>query len=277
MVNTKPINSSSGTCYKLYGNATGRGGPTVVLIHGLGLDQGMWYQQLDALVPHYTVLTYDLTGMGQSTPSTVQPDLSLFARQLIDLLDELEIDKVAVAGFSLGGMIARKFAMDFPQRLWALCVLNSAHQRSSDAHDAIQQRVYQAQNDGPAATVDAALARWFTRPFHDNNPDVMNWIRDTILANDKTIYPQNYQVLVDGVTELVSPDPPITCPTLIMTADEDYGNSPEMSQAIASEISGSVLVVLPGLRHMAMVEAPLVFNEHLLAFINQVSGKLSSD
>lgn len=272
MIITNQSRSTNGTCYQLHGLGKGKDKPVVVLIHGLGLDQGMWYRQLDAFEQYYTVLTYDLTGMGQSAPPAETPNLTLFARQLVDLLDELGIDKVAVAGFSLGGMIARRVAMDFPERLWALCVLNSAHHRSSDAHDAIQQRVYQSQKDGPAATVDAALTRWFTKPFHDSNPEIMSWVRATILANDKTIYPQNYQVLVDGVIELVSPDPPITCPTLVMTGEEDYGNSPEMSQAIASEILDSVLVVLPGLRHMAMVEAPGLFNKHLLAFVNQISA-----
>jgi pimeloyl-ACP methyl ester carboxylesterase len=201
----------------------------------------------------------------------------MFAQQLIDLLDSLGIDKVAAAGFSLGGMIVRRVAMDYPDRLWALGILNSAHSRSTEAHDAIQKRVHQSQQDGPEATVEAALSRWFTKPFHDEKPDVMSWVRTTILANDKTIYPQNYQVLVDGVTELISPKPPIGCPTLVMTAEEDYGNSPDMSKAIGAEIPGSKIVVLPGLRHMAMVEAPELYNEEMLNFFNQVISVRTND
>ncbi|MEE9333041.1 MAG: alpha/beta hydrolase [Granulosicoccaceae bacterium] len=258
--------AANGTRYKVHGS----GRPVVVLIHGLGLDQGMWRWQIDALGQCYTVLTYDLIGMGQSSPPIETPSLTMFARQLAELLDELNIKHAAVAGFSLGGMIARRFAMDFPSKLWAVAILNSAHKRDAAAHDAIQNRVYQSQKDGPEATVNAALSRWFTSPFHDANPMIMQWVRTTILANNKEYYPSNYQVLVSGVNELIAPEPPINCPALVMTAEEDYGNSPEMSQAITAEISGSTLVVLPRLRHMAMVEAPELFNKHLLAFLYRV-------
>jgi len=193
----------------------------------------------------------------------------MFSQQLEELLNELDIDSAAVAGFSLGGMIVRRAAMDFPERLWALAILNSAHKRDAKAHDAIQSRVHQAEKDGPAATVQAALSRWFTESFHQANTDTMDWVRDTILKNDKTIYPQNYQVLVSGVDELIAPQPPIVCPTLVMSAEEDYGNSPEMARAIAAEIAGSETVILPGLRHMAMVEEPELFNKHLLSFFDR--------
>ena len=259
--------SSGGTYYSLFGSTNN----VIVLIHGLGLNQEMWEWQIDALCKDYSVLTYDLTGSGQSAAPEGTPSLSMFSVQLADLLEELGIERAIVAGFSLGGMIARRFAMDFPDRVKALAILNSAHKRDAAAHDAIQARVYQAEKEGPAATVDAALGRWFTSDYRDAHPEVMDFIKDTILANDKAIYPKNYQVLVDGVEELIAPNPPISCPALVMTAEEDYGNSPEMSAAISSEISGSELVILPGLRHMAMVEAPEMFNMQLLNFLNRVN------
>jgi pimeloyl-ACP methyl ester carboxylesterase len=57
-----------------------------------------------------------------------------------------------------------------------------------------------------------------------------------------------------------------------MTGDEDYGNSPAMSRAIAAEIPGSELLILPGLRHMALAEAPARFNATLLGFLGRASG-----
>lgn len=263
--------SASGTCFKLRNN----GKPVVVLIHGLGLTQDMWRWQLDALSENYSVLTYDLTGMGQSAPPDAIPSLTMFARQLSELLKELKIERAIIAGFSLGGMIARRFAMDYPKKVIALAILNSAYKRDADAHDAIQSRVYQAQKDGPHSTVQAALSRWFTKSFSQQNPKIMNWVRATILANEKEIYPQNYQVLVDGVDELAAPQPPIFHPTLVMTAEEDYGNSVEMAHQIAAEIANSKTVILPKLRHMAMVEAPELFNMHLLNFLGGLNVELS--
>lgn len=249
-------------------------GPVVVLIHGLGLNRHMWQWQVSELKKNYTVLTYDLIGSGNSAPPEGVPSLAMFSRQLLQLLDELSIEQAAVFGFSLGGMISRRFAMDYPGRLWALGILNSAHTRDKTAHDAIQQRVYQTEREGPKATVDAALVRWFSDGFREpgtkESHDILEFVRRMLLANDPAVYSTIYQVLVDGVSELVRPEPPISCPTLVMTADEDYGNSVGMMHAIAAEVAGADVVILPGLRHMAMMEEPAMFNQALLEFLTRV-------
>lgn len=260
---------SGGTAWHM----TGTAGPAVVLIHGLGLNRGMWQWQEGTLGKHYRVIAYDLYGHGESPPPPAPPTLSMFADQLRMLLDRLEIERAAIAGFSLGGMIARRFAMDHGDRLWALAILNSPHRRDPEARQAIQARVHQARRDGPEATVDAALARWFTGDFRRRRPEIMDLVRHWVLANDKTIYPEIYQVLVDGVDELVAPHPPIAGPTLVMTGEADYGNSPAMTMAIAAEIADARTVILPGLRHMAMVEAPDLFNAQLLAFLRSVDPR----
>jgi pimeloyl-ACP methyl ester carboxylesterase len=101
----------------------------------------------------------------------------------------------------------------------------------------------------------------------------MNMVRSWILANRKDVYWPIYQVLADGVTELIAPSPPIAVKTLVMTGEEDYGNSPDMSRAIAAEFPGSELVILPGLRHMALAEAPEPFNAKLLGFLGRAGGR----
>lgn len=249
--------------------STGGNGRALVLVHGLGLNRHAWQWQLPALRTRYNVITYDLHGHGNSSAPPETPSLSLFAAQLQELLDHLGIAKAAVAGFSLGGMIARRFAMDNPDRLWALAVLHSAHTRDPAAQAAVEARVNQAREQGPSATVEAALSRWFTEGFRAANPATMDLVRRWIIANRREIYAPIYKVLADGVTELVSPTPPIAVPALVMTADEDFGNSPDMSRAIAAEIPGARLVILPGLRHMAMAEAPDLFNAPLRSFLEQ--------
>ena len=257
-----------GTAYESFGS-----GPRVIaLVHGLGLNRHSWQRQVAALSRTHRVITFDLHGHGDSSVPPITPSLTVFSEQLVELLDHLGIARASVFGFSLGGMIARRFAMDHADRLEALGILHSAHARDQAAHDAIQARVVQAAKDGPAATVEAALSRWFTDSFRLSHPQMMDEVRRWILANRKDVYAPIYQVLVDGVTELVAPNPPIAAPTLVMTGEEDYGNSPAMSRAIAAEIAGSELVILPGLRHMALAEAPELFNAKLLNFLSRVQG-----
>ncbi|MFO1090969.1 MAG: alpha/beta fold hydrolase [Hyphomicrobiales bacterium] len=252
-----------GTVYSI----TGDGPATVVLIHGLGMNRAMWQWQLEPLAARYRVVTYDLFGHGESAVPPATPSLSVFARQLKSLIDHVGADRVAVAGFSLGGMIARRFAMDYPERLWGVAILNSAHARTDEARAAVQSRVHQAREHGPGATVNAALERWFGDDYRKANPAVMELVSRWVLANPKEVYAPIYQVLVDGVDELVSPKTPIAMPALVMTGSEDHGNSPEMSRAIAAEIPGARLVIADGLRHMGLAEKPEIFNRELLSFL----------
>lgn len=247
-------------------------GPTIVLVHGLGLGRAMWRWQLPDLEPHFRVLAYDLFGHGESAPPPGPPDLAMFASQLLRLVEHCRIETLGVVGFSLGGMIARRFAIDYPDRVGALAILHSAHDRSPVEREAVRARVRQAREEGPAATADAALERWFTPEFRTARPHVVSQVRRWILANDPAIYPDIYEVLAEGDSEIRSDIGRITCPTLVMTGDDDRGNSPEMARAMAAGIPNARVVVLPGLRHMALAESPQAFNPPLVTFLREAVG-----
>ena len=175
--------------------------------------------------------------------------------------------KATIVGFSLGGMIARRFAMDHRRRLSALAILGSPHRRSLAAQEAIEKRIDATRQHGTASTVEAAIERWFTETFRAAHPDVTDRVRQWVLANEGDFYADIYRLLADGVEELIAPSDPIACPALVMTGDEDFGNSPEMAYSIAAEIPGAETAILPGLRHMAMMEAPDLVNERILSFL----------
>lgn len=255
-----------GTAYALAGPEQA---PVVVLVHGLGLNQAVWRWMVPALSDRFRVLTYDLIGHGGSAPPTGQPALGDLSRQLASLLDHCGVECAAVVGFSLGGMVARRFAIDAPSRATALVILHSPHRRTPEAQAAVRLRVSQAGEAGPSATVDAALIRWFSDGFRKANPEVMDLVRSWVVANDPAVYPRLYRILAEGVDEIVAPTPPIRCPTLVMTGDEDFGNGPEMSAAIAAEIDGAECLILKGLRHMALAEAPAAVNGPVRAFLER--------
>ena len=172
-----------GTAYESFGS-----GPRVIaLVHGLGLNRHSWQWQVPALSGTHRIITFDLHGHGDSSVPPTTPSLTVFSDQLAELLGHLGIARASVFGFSLGGMIARRFAMDHADRLETLGILHSAHARDKAAHDAIQARVVQAAREGPAATVEAALSRWFTDGFRLSHPQMMDEVRRWILANRKDV------------------------------------------------------------------------------------------
>ena len=250
-------------------------GPPIVLIHGFGLNRAMWQWTLPALTPHFSVLTYDLLGHGESAPPAGTPDLAMFSRQLLGLMDRCDIERVAVVGFSLGGMIARRIALDHADRLSALAILNSPHDRSPAAREAVRARVRQTEVHGPSANVEPAprtlvlagiprrgAGAHRARPRLDRGQRLPPSIR------------QIYRVLAEGDAELVEGLERIACPTLVMTGNDDPGNTPAMARAMAGLIPGARLVILPGLRHMALAEAPGAVNTPICTFLRDATTRL---
>jgi pimeloyl-ACP methyl ester carboxylesterase len=263
--------SCSGTVYELSGPEEA---PTVVLVHGLGLNRHIWQWHEPTLAADYRVLRYDLWGHGDSVPPVEKPSLSLFSSQLFGLLDELGIGLCTVVGFSLGGMINRRFAMDHPERVRGLAVLNSPHERSPAAQKTVEERAAKTAAGGPGATLDVTIERWFTPAFRATRPEVIAQVRQWVVANEPAVYTQCRQVLAKGVTELIRPEPPIRQPTLVMTAENDSGSTPAMTRAIAAEIPGARTVIIAHLQHMALVESPSQFVEPLLQFLSDLPATL---
>lgn len=265
-----PKLAPDGTTFELSGPP---GSPVVVLIHGLGLNRLAWQWHESAMSNRYRVLTYDLLGHGDSAAPTSRPSLSLFSMQLRHLLDHLGTKECAIVGFSLGGMINRRFALDHPDRVRALAILNSPHARSPRAQKEVESRAAQTAEGGPAATIGSTINRWFTTEFQAAEPDTVSLVRQWVLANDTLIYAQCRQVLAHGVTELIRPITPISTPTLVMTAERDSGSTPAMARAIAAEIPGAQTIIVPRLQHLGLIEQPSLYTEPVLKFLHGVQSK----
>lgn len=244
-------------------------GPAVVLVHGLGLNRDMWQWQLPALVQSYRVIRYDLIGHGDSRMPDGACSMDDVVAQLDEVLAETETERAAIVGFSLGGLIARAFALAHPRKTAALVIMNSAHARTREQREAIQARVDQARDAGPSATIEDALQRWFSDEFATANPGVLDQVRGWVVANDPVAYPAMYSLLAEGDRGLETEIAAIDCPTLVMTGEDDHGNSPAMASQVASLIDGAEAAVLPGLRHMALAEDPGVVNDLLLSFLQR--------
>ncbi len=261
--------TTGGTAYDLSGPDRA---PAVVLIHGLGLTRGITWQGITpVLAQRFRVLSYDLCGHGETALPCGPVSLTTLSEQLIALMNAVGIKRAALVGFSLGGMINRRCAIDHPQRVSALGILNAPHDRGDALQRKVEQQARDAAAGGPAATIDAALDRWFTPGFRSAGAETVARVRDTVLANDPENYAAHRQVLAEGVTDLIRPDPPIAHPALVMTCEGDSGSTPQMSHAITREIAGAETVIVPALKHLGLLERPALFTGPLMAFLNRVA------
>ncbi|HEY0285430.1 MAG TPA: alpha/beta fold hydrolase [Pseudomonas sp.] len=252
----------AGTHYRVAGH-----GQPVVLIHGVGLNKDMWGGQFVGLAPHYRVIAYDMLGHGQSPRPDPQTGLAGYADQLAELLDHLQIPKATVIGFSMGGLVARAFALHYPQRLSAMVVLNSVFNRSIEQRAGVAARTSQAAERGPDANADAALARWFSPEYQAANPAQIEAVRQTLANNDPQGYLTTYELFATQDMYRAEDLSTIRVPTLIATGELDQGSTPLMARQMAELIDGAQVAVLAEQRHMMAVESPRMVNQMLLEFL----------
>ncbi|MEF9897351.1 MAG: alpha/beta fold hydrolase [Pseudomonas sp.] len=262
MIQPAAERTPAGTSYL----ATGQGHP-VVLIHGVGLNKEMWGGQIVGLASDYRVIAYDMLGHGQSPRPQPGCGLPGYAEQLAELLDHLQFPQATIIGFSMGGLVARAFALHYPQRLSALVVLNSVFDRSVEQRAGVIARTAQAAEHGPDANAEAALARWFSREYQAANPAQIAALRQTLASNDPQGYLTTYELFATQDMYRAEDLGSIQAPCLIATGEWDLGSTPDMTRQLARRIPGAQSVVLAEQRHMMPVESPRLVNQMLRDFL----------
>ena len=189
--------------------------PPVILIHGMGLCRLMWADFIAPLqAAGHEVITYDLLGhgyeKGNEKPAQTHVNLTLFSQQLRALMDAKGCAQAHLVGFSIGGMINRRFALDYPGRVASLHIWNSPHDRGAAAQAAVEARALAVRDEGPMATMEAALQRWFVAA----PADLQQKIRDWRAACDAETYAGTAWTLANGVMELTAPTNPQACPPM---------------------------------------------------------------
>ncbi|AZF21106.1 MULTISPECIES: alpha/beta fold hydrolase [unclassified Pseudomonas] len=265
MIRLTAERTPAGTSYL----ATGQGQP-VVLIHGVGLNKEMWGGQIVGLATNYHVISYDMLGHGASPRPAPGTPLLGYADQLLELLDHLQLPQATVIGFSMGGLVARAFALHYPDRLKSLVVLNSVFNRSPEQRAGVIARTAQAAEHGPDANAEAALSRWFSREYQAANPAQIAALRQTLAGNDPQGYLTTYELFATQDMYRADDLKVLRVPTLVATGELDPGSTPEMARQLADRIPGATVAVLAEQRHMMPVESPRLVNSLLLGFLDTV-------
>ena len=247
-------------------------GPPVILVHGMGLNLQMWDWQMPRLRDRFRVIRYDLLGHGDSDKPVKRYDMADLVDQLGRVMDADGLDRAAIVGFSLGGLIVRAFALAHPDRVTALAILNSAHARNETERAGMMERLALATREGHLATVEPAIRRWFTEDFIVRHPEIIDQVRRWMADNDSEVYPLVYRVLAEGDGPLARSITAIRCPTLVLACEDDAGNSPDMARRMAALIPDACAAIVPGLKHMGLVEKPEAISDILVPFLTSAIG-----
>jgi (E)-2-((N-methylformamido)methylene)succinate hydrolase len=242
-------------------------GESMILIHGVGLDHTMWEKQVASLSEHYHVIVYDMIGHGGSEHPPGPYTLEAFVEQLEGLMNFLKIKASHIVGFSMGGMVAQAFAIKNETMVKTLTIMSSVANRTKEQREAILSRVEEVKSFGPISTVDAAIERWFSEEYMEEDKGTVKRIRGRLLTNLTASYLAAYTLFATADETLWPELRKITVPTLILTGEHDSGSNPEMAKAMHKEIAGSELLVVPRMKHMLPVEGAGIINQAICLFL----------
>ena len=256
--------------FDLYYEQSGSG-EAVVFLHGYTGSSQDWANQVPLVARDHMTIAVDHRGHGKSEAPTAEEKYSipLFSEDVHALLKELGVNRCCLAGHSMGGFMALQFALDHPEMVRALVLVDTS---SGDfervpGYEEMRAKLDEiARNEGMEAAFeyDAVNNQMKVEKFK-KHPEMRELGRQRYMNTsvDGYIYIARSFGKWKPVTDRLGE---IKAPTLIFWGDEDAPfNKP--SQVLKESISGAELITVPGVGHSPHEEAPDFFNKTLLGFL----------
>jgi len=237
----------------------------IIFIHGIGLNNEIWDGQIN-FFKNYNTIVYDLIGHGKTSLNKKKITMKDFSKQLLKLVDGLNINKFHLVGFSLGSLIARDFACLHSDRLSSLTIFGTVYKRTEDEKRQIINR-YEIMKLKKDITKKRALQRWFTESFIKKNPKIYKKIYSMLENTDHETWLKIYKLFVyheDNDMEIKQ----IKANTLVITGKDDIGSKPRMSEEISKLIPGSQYKTIENGKHLCNIECEKDFNITIKEFID---------
>ncbi|WP_407155353.1 3-oxoadipate enol-lactonase [Bradyrhizobium sp. STM 3557] len=239
-------------------------GPTLMLSNSLGCTLQMWEPQMQALTKVFRVIRYDRRGHGKSGVPRGPYSVERFGRDVLAILDDLNIEKVHWCGLSMGGMVGQWLGAHAPERLGKIVLSNTTcYYPDPSIWDA---RIKAVKEGGLASVADTVIGGWLTQDFRDRQPDIAAKMKAMLTATPV----EGYLASCEALSRLDLRDdlPKIKSPTLVIAGRYDKSTPIAMAEAIRSKIPGASMTILDA-AHISNVEATLAFNDAVLGFLTQ--------
>jgi len=243
-------------------------GPALFLTHGIGAAKNAWRFMISELSKHFTVITYDLRGHGNSPVTNKNFTLDDLILDLEKIREKTKIEQGHFMGHSLGGMIAPAYAKKFPHRVLSVGLLSTVAGRTELDRENVLKIIYEMESTGIEQTLQKITTRWFTDDFISKNPDLVKNRLKQVIDTDPDVFLNVFKIYAN--TEMISWLKNLSKPCLLMTGENDAGCSPEHNKKMANEIKNSKLVILPKYKHSFLIEAPQEVSKNIIEFIKNI-------
>ena len=232
--------------YKIEGN-----GETLVFIHGLSDNLLYWEYLASNLKYDYQILRVDLRGHGRSERGNEEITIDTFVKDLNNLLEELDISKVNLIGFSLGGAVALEFTNKYPQKANSLVLMSSFHKADAELKSTLNQ-FKNSLNVGFEEFYDYILPMVLCPKVIEDNENELELLREIASKNaDTEAYIKAVDVCLNFNAEKYLQE--INIPTLILAGKYDEISTLDMQKDLQSRIKNSKLIVFDDVKHNLLV------------------------
>ena len=239
--------------------------PPLLLGGSLGTTLEMWDGQA-ALAPRLRTVRYDHRGHGRSPAPPGPYEIADLGRDVLALMDRLELEQASHCGVSLGGMVGMWLAANAPERVDRLILIcTSAHMAPASAW--AERAATVRRTGGTDAIADAVVERWLTPEYAAARPDVRARLREMLIG----AAPEGYAACCDAIgrMDLRPMLARIQAPTLVISGAEDQAAPPPHQQLLADEIAGARYEVLSPAAHIAPVEQTEAINALILEHLGR--------
>jgi 3-oxoadipate enol-lactonase len=231
-------------------------------LHGIGGNRNHWLYQVNFFAQRFRAAAWDARGYGESDDYEGALDFQDFGADLLRVLDFLGEARAHLVGLSMGGRIARNFALRHPARVRTLTLANTSPGFDALSPAEVLRFVEERRNRTPDS-LRRLLGRRAPPRAHEA---LLNSFH--ALSNESYLKTLEASVTQDRAAPLEK----IAVPTLVITGDEDRVYPLELTRRMAQRIPGAELVVLEGCGHLSNLEQPERFNEVLLDFLERRGG-----
>lgn len=258
--------------YEERGEPKRRTDPTIVLLHGLLFDGGMWRSQIEPLTALGRVVVFDGPGHGKSEPPP-RFQLEEHADALYDAFGELKIGRAVMVGLSWGGMVSMCFALQHPSEVAGLALLDASAEAQTLA-EKVRYRAFIAMHRRvgfPWSLFQKELAPLMFGPrTRAEQPELVESSYRRTMGFDREGVARSGIAVVVHRKRVLDKISRINVPTLVLCGRDDGATPPERSENIAKAIPGAELVVIEECGHMSALEAPEAVNARLIPFVERV-------
>jgi 3-oxoadipate enol-lactonase/4-carboxymuconolactone decarboxylase len=242
--------------------------PVLVLLNSIGTDMGLWETTVPHLLPAFRLLRIDTRGHGASDTPDGDYSLAMLADDVVAVMDAAGVQTAAVAGVSLGGMIAMELALTHPTRVIALALVCTSATMDAGAW---RDRIEVVRTRGTAAIADMVMGRFLSPRFVATHGGAAESVRQGLISMADAGYAGCGAAIRDMA--VIDRLPAIGMPTLVVGGDRDISTPfAGHGERIVAAVPDAHVVHLDA-AHLAPIETPAALAATLRDFLKPAEAQ----